>query len=398
MFIIFIFILILFVISVRHFYSKIMVSQMLSDSLSNTISYHKAKLYKAYINNYNDNSFTLKLKTLHNKEPYFKEFTLFNNKEDKCMEAKINNLTINKMRNLSFNIFVKKDRLGLYFDNNNMCYTAKSKHFRSKWNNSVYGSLYNIPSFIPDSINYNKLVSLFSADKFLKTALAFSVGNIDVKFKEIINNIDILDMGTYPVSTNSSYKNDRLIRVKVRNDYLCKFAEDLARGSSNAYIDSVSDFFMNIGSFIKSSHDKYTVIDFVIQDNMIRSIETVVENQDICKNIILNITDNTISLTATDIKKASGSPGHYRILMIYDEKNNNSLIVTKSGDIVFTLNSKKSKDHITLTAAFKNMHDTSAYYAKLSNNTEEITLPEKEKSIYSISISDLYDLMKNFDI
>ena len=396
MYIILILVIILFVISVRHFYSKFMVSKILYDSLSNTITYHKAKLYKSYISNYNDNSFTLKLKTLHNNEPHFKEFTLFNNKEDKCMEAKINNLKVNKFHNINFNIFVKKDKLGLYFDNNEICYTAKSKHFRSKWNNSIYGNLYNIPEFIPDNISYNKINSLFSADKFIKTAIALSVGNIDIRFKEIINNIDILDMGTYPQSKVGSYNNGRLIRVKIKNDYICKFTEHLTENTSNSYVSSL---FFSIADFIKGSNNKYTFVDFYIHDDMISSIETVVDNQDAYKSVILNIADNTISLTASDTKKVSGSSNEYKILMMYDEKNNNTLIITKSGDIVFTLNSKNEKKLTTLTAAFKqNMHDTSAYFARLSTNTEKIIVPEKEKSIYSISITDLYKLMKKFDI
>lgn len=396
MYIILILVIILFVISVRHFYSKLMVSKILSDSLSNTITYHKVKLYKSYISNYNDNSFTLKLKALHDNEPHFKEFTLFNNKEDKCMEAKINNLKVNKFHNINFNIFVKKDKLGLYFDNNDICYTAKSKHFRSKWNNSIYGNLYNIPEFIPDNISYNKISSLFSADKFIKTAIALSVGNIDIRFREIINNIDILDMGTYPQTTAGSHNKGRLIRIKIKNDYICKFSENLTENTSNSY---VSSFFLNIVDCIKESKNKYTFVDFYIHDNMIQSVKSVIGNQDAYKGVILNIADNTISLTASDIKKVSGSSDEYKILMMYDEKNNNNLIITKSGDIVFTLNSKRDKKLTTLTAAFKqNVHDTSAYFAKLSTNTEKIVLPEKEKSIYSISITDLYKLMKNFDI
>lgn len=396
MYIIFVFILFTLFFFICFLHSKISLGNILSDAVSNTVAYHKEKL-NIMDKNIN-NAFNLEIKNIENDNPYFSSLTLYNNKQKKHIQADINNLTINDKHKLNCNLYIKNDKLGICFQNsNNLCYTAKSKKFCTRWNNSIYGSFLKIPSFVPDNLSYKKLMNLFSSKNFIKTAVALGIGNIDLSYNEFLKNIDIEDMGTYPLIKNNTQYDGRIVRVKIDNNYIHKITKTLTKSSSKAYIKDISYIFSDLEKLIKSSLDKYTIIDFVIYNDMIYSAETSFENPNSCINIKLSTTKSKISVSVSDIKRKQVSK--LNLLMIYPDNNNTKLIISKTGKTILTADLFKNKEATKLSATFSSdKYGTSGYYIVLSENKTAAKLPKKEKSIYLISIADLYGIIKNFNI
>ena len=349
---------------------------ILYKALNSTSVHYEEMLNNILVPNGLQSSFSLSFESSANKN--IKSISLSNNKDNCLIELNYNN---------SLTAFANNNKVGFFANcNPDICYTSKSKNFCSRWNNSIYGQMLKIPSFLPDDLSYKKITSFLTAKKLMKASLALGIGDVNINIRELTDIISVSDLGTYPINNNKTAKGRRF-RIRVsKNNFLKFFNENLIL-NNNAELHLGKTYAQSLYNNIKNIKDNYLNIDIVIYQNKIKTAKLLFDNE--TKEALFYANNKGLSFTLNNLNK-----NIFKFHLIQNSPQN--LIVYISSENSKMLNIKKYENN-AITAYLSDVcttNNTPQYkltYTPINQNTK-INAPGTD--MYNLSVLELYSFMK----
>ncbi len=317
-------------------------------------------------------------------------FCLINDNKDDKITFYANNLKFGE--SLPMNICAWADNSFIGFrinDNPELSYTAKSLDFKSTWNDSVYSVFFDVPSFVPDDLSYKEINKFIRSDNVLKILFALNFKNVKTDYRELINNIDICDLGTFPLYTENGLKDGRLIRLNISAEYIKKVLSHTEKASSASEMKLFAGLISKVNKYIQDIEDNRIVVDMVLYNNAVYSAETSFHTDGFLNNVYLKISGGLINVAVKQMIPYGhdSSIMDLRVNINKTEGLKAELLSEKKQQIYFDL--KRINPGLIISNV---TCSDKSYKITLSENVESIEEINNGKNIYKLSVSDLYHL------
>lgn len=334
-------------------------------------------------------SFKLDIEAKNKKKSAFSFVSISNNAHDKQVDINLSGLKVPNGEPVSIGSYISEKKLGFYFHNDpGTCYTANSKKFRSKWNNSIYSNLYTIPDFVPENLNYSKISSFFSYDNLTKGFVALSMGKFSPNVKEFINNVKVTKPKKF-ILPGSDY-----LQVTVSKDYLQKLCLDFKKSVDNAHFDFIKSYVAEIVCFLDSSRDKNIVIDFVLSHGMVKSAETSFEKNGSMVNVCLTFDESEITVSIKDLSQPFPDANEYTFKVLFSSEEGVKTFFANRDTVIISVDIKKTSGLSVILNLSYLSEEPASYIITLSDKAGPLYTTETTKNIYSLSVSELLELIK----
>ena len=334
-------------------------------------------------------SFTLDIEANNKTDSAFSFVSISNNVHDRRVYINLSDLRVSGGEPVSIGTYISEKNLGFYLqDDPGICYTANSKKFRSKWNNSIYSNLYTFPEFVPENLNYSKISSLFSYNNLTRGFVALSMGKFAPDVKEFINNVKVTKPKKF-VSPDSEY-----LQVTVSKEYVEKICRELKKSADNAHFGFLKPYASEVTGFLEASRDKNIVIDFVLADGMVKSLETSFETNDGIVNVSLSSGDSEITVSIKNLSHSLPDANEYTFKAVFSNKDGIKTFFANKDTVIMSADIKKtSRPSMILNLSYLK-GESSSYVITLSDKAGPGYSNEISKNIYSLSVSELLELIK----
>lgn len=334
-------------------------------------------------------SFTLDIEAGNKTNSAFSFVSISNNTHDKQVDINLSDLRFSGGEPVSIGTYISEKNLGFYLkDDPEICYTANSKKFRSKWNNSIYSNIYTFPEFVPENLNYSKISSLFSYNNLAKGFVALSMGKFTPDVKDFINNVRVTKPEKF-VSPGAEY-----IRVTVSKEYLEKICQELKKSADNAHFDFIRPYALEVTSFLESALDRNIVIDFVLADDMVKSAETAFKTKDGIVNVCFMSDESEITISIKNLSHCLPCANEYTFKAMFSPENCMKTFFSNKDTVIISADIKNTTASSMILKLSYLSGEPATFIITLSDKAAPGYSTEISKNIYSLSVSELLELIK----
>lgn len=312
----------------------------------------------------------------------------------------VNDLKISGNKNIDLIAFANSNKVGVGIGSNpEIYYIANGKRFRSKWNNSIYSKLVQIPDYIPDNLNYTNISSVLSGKNIFKVFLGMGMGKSKISIKDIISRISISEPRTYMLfRENKNYSAEKL-SLSLPKNFIIEYVKKLRKSSESAEFDYMYNIFMNTELFLENILDENINTEVVIYENKLFSVETAFLTLNGLYNLRFDFSEDFIKFNVIKFGKYKTDKSSYCLNFSNSGVPSLDFKYIKDECEVMCLNvKKKSKDMIYTELVYcnenANKYIASATYKAVSKNAPGNI---RTRDIYTLSVRDIFKLYSNFN-
>jgi len=277
-------------------------------------------------------------------------------------------------KNTDGQLYIGENKVGfgIYGDTTKK-YTASSYGFRTLWNKSIYSSYFEIPSFVPDNLNYDSVSQNLDGTDIAVFVLGLFSNTKEGDFDGLLSDINVTSKGNIKISKNGKGLSCRHFKVTVPQIHVNKFLKSFP--------------------YLSCFKAKLSPLDILCHNGIINSAETSVVSDRAIYNIKFENSGNTqqfdISVFQNDtlkrcisLKCTQGSSGVFTELLSDNDKASVVLHTDNQGFPKLMFYTGGGGDDVYVAAMKKlNIRKKTDFYGK---------------DIYSASLSDLYHIYRHF--